>query len=500
MEIKMSLKLFVKRLFCGPGRTPLSRQRGSVGGIPEAEQSNDLKDRITANHLRTVREAALEFAKANWDRPFFTTPSGGAPVYRLLTSANWNNVNALGASAANNKPFNVYLPIGFQATNAYGVDYQISFRTRKDTPGSGPPDDIYVMVASAALNGNEEQMQRAPKIANIAGDGAGFVTTNALQGCGVGCAQGVQGSWQIANLAADFPNFTGTYGNNGSLLATGSLSRQTISNDQYLMRVEDAANSHAGNTMQYDILMNGRDLLNAGRVQIRVDTANATALDIGTNGGSITNAINISQGTINAPNSDLNIRDITAQDITARDITSTRTITAQDISAQDISTQNMTVSGTLTSTGATRLGLTHVGYLNGVNANGRLYAGDGYFKDLYIKVNRNDNFNNSYINIRDRLPEYVPMESFVRSHGGRVTKPTCNSGTPRIILTPGTSFYALSAAWNAAPDVRGVEHFLYASNAGSSWIVNHRNVVRTEGGSRTYTNGQVIAMTYCDFG
>ena len=246
-------------------------------------QQQESMVQAVSTQARQVSDALAGYIKSNYQALENQINSqGGSPVVLSGT----NLINVLTASG--------FLPTGFTGTNILGESYIAGIREYStasgpsltaalETTGGTPIPDKYVGQAAALL-----------------GAQGGFIPSTNFSGafglCN-GCAQGVGGSWRLANAGH-------SYGMTDSQLSSGSYlvmylnySPQSLMGDTLY---RSNVGNPAGNTMSTDLLMNGNNISNSNQVQ----TYNLTSPNgsINLSGNNINNAGTVNTYNLTSPN------------------------------------------------------------------------------------------------------------------------------------------------------------------------------------------------------
>ena len=284
-----------------------------------------------STQARQVSDALAGYIKTNYQTlENQINGQGGSPVVLSGT----NLINVLTTSG--------FLPPGFTGTNILGESYiagikeytsaaGTSLTAVLETTGGTPIPDKYVGQAAALL-----------------GAQGGFIPSTNFSGafglCN-GCAQGVGGSWRLANAGHSYGMTDSQLSSGSHLIVYLNYSPQSLMGDTLY---RSNVGNPAGNTMSTDLLMNGNNLSNAGTV----NTSNITSPNgtISLNGNSIANAGTVNTSNITSPNGTISLNSnaiSSAGNIDTASITSpTGTVNAN---------ANVNSSGALTATGDTTL-------------------------------------------------------------------------------------------------------------------------------------------------
>ncbi|MBT4838894.1 MAG: prepilin-type N-terminal cleavage/methylation domain-containing protein [Methylococcales bacterium] len=123
-------------------------------------------------------------------------------------------------------------------------------------------------------------------------------------------------------------------------------------------------------------------------------------------------------------------------------------------------------------------------FLNSSNgSNGRVEAGT--ITADSISVNG--------ISIEARLPNYVHKATYFGASNNIVPKPTCNGGTPKVIIIPSYIQYRNDASNNQ----EGSD--TWADDLGGNWRINIKSYFSDALGNPGEINGAGLANTYCYF-
>lgn len=391
-----------------------------------------------------------------------------------------------------------FLPAGFSSTNIHGSTY----RTRVIRIGAWPNYDYEALtvVDPIVVRGNVRD-DLAGVVAGVLGGAAGGYATSATQ------ARGLRASWTFNN--ATFPNITAQ----GQPVAFVQYSDSDLTNQ--FLRIDGTnqmqADLNAGNNslqnvvdlnMTGNIQMNGawHRIMSQGRLHIQSNANEPLYLNPWAGGGEVVVGGGGGAGNFRA----VGVSQTDNRFISWRN---------RNGITNDATGYRMTVLGAQTEWGWGERGLINVGFdTTGGDMITRLYAWsrtatgiDTNTSGNYLEVGEDNTASTPgsfltggdiYLGSRGQwlsqlLPNWVFRASYSASDGTMINKPSCGSGTARIVVVPQTTTIG---RYENTRDFYGT-HYVYAEDASTQWRVR----VLTRDRNALAAGGRALAQTYCYF-